>query len=223
MNKVILACLLVLAPALVIRAQPSPPAVIFPSDNISWTVDISSHETGQPETKDATARPKRMKIEAKRTGDVSCYRTTWSNQRITEDWLTKDVIFWQDVISGRISVVPKGGSILEYQAYDQSRFDWVAKSEAVSERENFKGKTCIHVRRLIEEIQIPDEKPRPPSYLQAWIDAQTHMPVAFDDRQDLYTYTFHPPFTEPLALPQQYQDELARYIKARTAPKRLGY
>ena len=88
MSKAILGFLLVVAPAAFLRAQALlPPDVVIPAA-ATWTVDITYRETWQSDNRKTSTRPKRVKIEAMRTGDVSRYHTTWSNGKTTEDWTT---------------------------------------------------------------------------------------------------------------------------------------
>jgi len=220
MTRTTIAFLLSLVPAAFIYAK-NPPAVIFPADNCAWTIEITYHGKTKSEKQGTQAQPRRVKIEAVCARDISHYSTEWSNKRITEDWLTGKFIFLQNETSGELSIVPNDGSIVKYEQFDQSRFDWVPTGEIKNERESYLGRTCIHVRKAMDGPPAPGEKSHV-IYLQAWLDVQTHLPVAFDDGSTVYVYTFHPPPATPLTLPKQCLDAHAAYEQARIAPVRLG-
>lgn len=201
-----------------LRAQTNQPTVAFPTGNAAWTVNITYHDKGTG----SSTQPNPMTVEAVRADEIIHYHTIWTNNRSTDDWLTKDFIFFQDVNTGHISPMQKGGSVFEYYGYDNARFDWVNSGEVVSPRESYQGKICLHVRKGRREEPNTDARSQSSPIMQAWIDSQTHLPVAFDDGHALYAYTFLPAPKDPLVLPQSYQDLKDRFTKARSEPKVLG-
>jgi len=223
MNKALFAFLVSLVPAALLHAQTlSPPEVVIPAE-AAWTVDITYHDTAKADTGKAPTQPKRVRIEAARTGDVSRYRTTWSNGRITEDWTTEKFVLCQDASTGKIAVFLIGGSIASYDAFDQSVFNWMQAGGEKISRDTYLGKACIHVIKALGSAPASDGGAPALFSQQAWVDEKTHMPVAYNDMQALYAFTFQSPPTAPLVPPQQYQAVMDDFVKARTVPKRLGY
>ena len=208
MNKYTALVLFAMASHVLLRAETlAAPDVIIPP-YAAWTVDITYRDTGQTPSAKTPAQPKRTRIEATRTGDITRYYTTWTNGRTTEDWTTSLFVFWQNETSGQAVIVRQDDPAAHYSPVDQSCFGWMHSGQFKIDREGYQGKDCIHVRS---------------DNTQAWVETKTQLPVAFDDSAALYYFSFQKPPTAPLSLPPKYQALLDRYISSRTAPKRAGY
>jgi hypothetical protein len=104
-------------------------------------------------------------------------------------------------------------------------FSWV-NDLAYDSKGSYNGKIC-----MIYKTSMPLEN-SPPKFITgvdppslphvAWIDEKTALPVALDNGDALYVFTFHPPPQTPLTLPERFQEELTRAQNSVPNPKYLG-
>jgi hypothetical protein len=185
--------------------------VAFPTGNASWIVmsEVSGSTKGVP-------TPNVEKAEVTQVNDVKKIELTWSDGKTTEKWTIPrlPVEFEQDPRDGRVSSFQNGGmhQILTkfFQSYDSFAFDWVSPT-TLQEKEpvTYKGKQCFH---YLSTATAPDSGIS--FKREAWIDATTSLPVAYDNGAFLSTYTFAPkPPTGPLEFPPAFKTSI-HYYKA---------
>lgn len=202
MNKSIVFILVILiAPFVQVRAEAGPPSVSFPTGDAAWNIDYTYHNQA------SATQVNPVRIEVVRTGEISHYHITWSNQKTTDDWLNAKYGITTNPNSGVTLCSPRGGEFgLKYPARDQSTFSWVSTSQLVGPT-TYEGISCLQVKK---------------GSMQAWIDETTHRPVAMDDGSAISVYTFPPPPIPKAVMPKEYQDYLVRYEQALAPPQAWG-
>ncbi|OJV23489.1 MAG: hypothetical protein BGO12_22075 [Verrucomicrobia bacterium 61-8] len=198
-----------------LRAQDS--QMNFPKGNATWKVDISyPDERGH---RGDIVRP--VRIDVTRSGDVACYQVTWSDRAVTRDWVTRDYVFVQDRTTGRTVLQDRARGGFTYRFLDESAFGWIKPQNLVVETLKYRETECRHFR---SSISLPALAGASPEVLecQAWIEKETGVPVAFEDGNALYTYSFGKSAAAALLLPEACRGEQAAFERALQAPKRLG-
>ncbi len=208
-------------------ALPDPPLVNFPNGDAAWTMEMTSRARTIADlgaTTEPSPSAKQSKIEVIRTGNLARYRITSPNKQITEYWLTENYGFFEDAASHTIHIDRNRSAGVRFDRQDGSRFGWIKPYHLVGP-ENYLGKPCLHYNSEM----VPDKQagpaaasPQAPGNLQAWIDKTTLLPVAYDDGQALYVYTFQAPPAAPLTLPDRCKQKLSNFEKALAMPSRIG-
>jgi len=228
MNKVrLLFVLAVFAASPFVHA--ADPLVKFPQGDASWTITFSY----PGEKKEEPLPPGTMRVtkaEITRQGGVRRDRIWWSNAKTTEIWLLESarVRIYENPDNGGISVVPFNDSTMTSfipRDFDESLFTWIAPQYR-QDSEKRDGKEClVYAGNIARIFAVPGltDKPRtlPATPHKAWIDAETKLPVAFDNSFTLQQFLFSPIPSEPLVMPERYQAELNRYLSDNAPSKRL--
>jgi hypothetical protein len=175
------------------------------------------------------------KVEIVRKGDIRRNRITWSNGTTSERWsldsLKASIV--QDERNGGIFIVPEGDPVLGRATavgLDASAFDWITpamlqEKAAVSSA----GKTCFLYKGMMPVSTVNQDGNTQaftllhlsPVPAEAWIEAETLLPVALRHSDTHYAFTFQPAPAEPLVLPSRFQNIVDRYQLHLTPPRRL--
>ena len=191
------------SPTPFISETPSPPWVAAPPDKAQWKITLRHPKTevdteGNPAIK---AQRQLQEIRAVKVGKVKRDILAYSDGFKEENWyVDKFLLMPVQPGSSEIMICSNEGS------GSQETFDpinsvgfagvgWIKGADFHS-TEPFLNVKCDHYVRD----------------LQAWIDAKTKLPVAYQYRGTLYVYTFEPPPVS-LSLPPAYQRVYDAYQK----------
>jgi hypothetical protein len=183
--------------------------VSFPTGDASWTVNVnaSGSSKGAPTTYV-------QKAQVTQLNNVKRIELTWSDGKTTEKWSVPKlpVEFEEDPRDGRVNTF-SNGSMHEnltkfFLTYDSFAFDWVNDSTLKEKSPiSYQGKQCYHFlsSATAQDSGISFKR-------EAWIDATTLLPVAFDNGVSLSTYTFSPrPPVGPLEFPPAFKTAIHYY------------
>lgn len=191
--------------------------VQFPSGDAAWTVEISykdsqpgwSNDAATVNDGPASAGPPFMqKVEIARAGDRLRYQITWTTRRKSEAWLFSNVTLMEDVYSNEVLTFDGELGLRAIRKLDRTLFNWT--DNRYPELVDYKGKKCFYYRDP-NTSGGPTGETHGTESTQAWIDADTLRPVAFEDDQATYSFTFHSSPPGPLSLPAKFQREYERY------------
>lgn len=185
--------------------------VQFPKGPAGWTVDVT------PSSNPKRAVPIGVQVSQMEVSQDAQKRRTqakMSNGRTDERWSISatNMILIQDP-NGNVFDVPNGEADgIDYGLpYSESAFSWVTPSTLVEKDPiSYQGRQCFHYKGTVRKIAYGAPVL---IHVEAWIDAKTQLPVAFDDGTWLATYSFHPPPYAPLTIPPNFQktfDRLSR-------------
>lgn len=188
------------------QESPTAPYVNTPGKLARWQVQFRSLNAN-PEPESAQQEQTQLSPEVKevlfsRTGDLTRVQTRWSNGGVTESWLAQGYAMELPPGYPLILVTPPGvsrGRLMNSDGYYPG-LDWLDLKyfRAVIQVD---GKPCFHYHH-------PDLE------LDAWIDVQTNLPVAAQDRDYRYRYTFLAPPEPGQTLPEPFQAALRDYKQA---------
>lgn len=226
---VVLGSVAALVGASVASAQDSTEAPLtFPSGNASWTVVAQYRPMPSPSVPQATPTPDRKgvhdsapspapvaaevtirKIEVTQTGNLCRSVVTYTNGKTTEVWWIKSppwMLFERSEHPG--IMVLTNPSLMAGFRPDASLFTWVNSKSFIKDM-SVQGQICGYYSQI---LPLEDQPPgiEIPVLHQAWLDSRTGLPVALDTTRALYLFTFNPPPTTPLTLPDRFRAELTR-------------
>jgi len=212
--------------------------VQFPSGNASWTVRVKYHsQSGSPAptVTPASAPPGTpvsfptpavqvviSKVDVTQTGNLCRSIVTWSDAKVTESWWLKSppwVLF--DRQNPPDIIVMTDARFLSDFRPDASMFSWL-DSQSFTDKKSFQGKPCDYYQKVFPPFLHPPGVEPIPVLHEAWVDAKTGLPAAVDNSVALYVFTFNPPPSDPLTLPERFQKELERVQDSIPNPKYLG-
>ncbi len=210
----------------------------FPKGDASWKVTIrpatdtekkrarnrEEEEAGTHGRPDDAALNLKA-IEVTRTGPLTRSRLVWSNGKSSEVWqIAKPTVLLIESPDGSsidIDMLMIGTDSL---MPDERLFRWIS-GKNMTGMKKFEGRECMQFSDLL----LP---PGPPSLtaagapsrvlFQAWIDAETRLPVGMRDSNTLYVFKFSEPPDAPLELPSRFQKELTRAMNSVPKPTYLG-
>ena len=196
--------------------------VTFPTEDASWTVDITNHPSAASASAPGTAKngpppayPTHVAVTQK--GKLKRIQITWSDGKKTERWVISGlpVTFNEDPRNGQVRPIQNGSfheklSNLSF-SYDTFAFNWItADSLQGKDPVSYQGKQCFHYLGTAG-IAMDDFRDSQ-SKREAWIDSKTGLPVALDTGDAISTYTFSDkPPTDPLVPPPAFAKEFIYY------------
>jgi hypothetical protein len=202
--------------------------VQLPSGNSALTVDITYQDAdGTSAAAAPRGAPRPVKAVITTVNDVRCTQITWSNGKTTSRWglRSRRLTVTDSPTNNSIYVISNADPILlDYGRvpYDLSDFAWIAPGTLASpDPIDYREKSCFHYKGVvsipISRKLMADEK------VEAWIDKTSLLPVALQEGNILYAYTFlPPPPPAPLVMPPDFQAALNRVIAASTPPRVIG-
>jgi hypothetical protein len=153
---------------------------------------------------------------------------TWSDTKKSEVWWLKSppwaMLDNLDGSGDKVALTTMPQALPLYRV-DATMFAWVS-DQTYGGKVSYNGKTCLVYQKL-----LPPDNSAPaflskvaPTPLQhtAWIDEKTALPVALDNGNSLFLFTFNPPPTAPLTLPDRFQQKLTNVLNSIPHPKYLG-
>jgi len=221
-------------------AMAQQPAVQFPTGYAAWTVDVTTHNPAPrpPAAPSASSGPGNLptpppvqhelkKMEITQTDNLYRSVLIWSDGQRTEVWSLKSppwTLMDNPEGSGGIflTALPH---LLPFPRPDAMMFSWV-NDRTYDSNGPYHGKMCMIYRKSMPLENRPPKsitgiEPTPMPHM-AWIDEKTALPVALDNGESLYVFTFQPPPKTPLTLPARFQEELTRAQNSIPNPKYLG-
>ncbi|MFA7344200.1 MAG: hypothetical protein WC003_07860 [Terrimicrobiaceae bacterium] len=224
MNKLFhLPCALVaaiwLVPQCAAETPPTTHEVHFPKGDAAWSVAFenqaapASKPTGgaAPET----IPTRTVKVDIVRQGNLRRDVVTLSDGSTRGIWWIRNPPVALFDNGPRISTAM--ASSMAQQRYDESSFDWVG-ANAFAGMKPCKGKPCQYY-----EMEVVDEMDGTKHTRRAWIDPETHQPVALDDSFIKVTFAFQDAApTEPLRMPDNFLDKYKRVQAFYAPPRRAG-
>ena len=208
-------------------------AVQFPTGDASWTVEVISRAPRPPVPPQVGLPPGQQNIQCElkkmdvtQTKDLTRTELIWSDGKKTEVWwLTSTPLMLTERTDGSGVESDSLTFLSSHLRPDARMFSWVTSQTYVA-KSSYKGKACL----LYEKKMEPDN--RAPSFItkmepelalrRAWIDGNTLLPVALDNGEVVYLFTFQPAPEGPLTLPERFQKELKRMQDSTPNPKYLG-
>ncbi len=197
---------------------PTAAAVEFPAGPAKWTVTVTpSHAADAPVP--PVTRPMLSRLEVSQDEQAQVAIATWSSgttqQRI---FLRKSHQILVQEPDGNVLAVPEAGSRgREFNpGFDKTAFTWVKPSALVEPKPiTYQGKLCLHYKATIPVPKGDDAVPgqaEASMTVEAWIDPQTGLPVAYDDGTSHADYTFLPPPYPPVVIPVEFQRAYERRV-----------
>lgn len=199
-------CLGVLSSRLSVHAQdaanyppPKPPLVAAVPENAEWTITVEYPK----EAKLAPDAPKHhdwrpVEVRTTKVGKTKRDLITTRDGVKQENWYVDAMIFWTNG-QGEVSVTDlraaEGSDPMEDSPSVPTGFPGVGwlKLDNYVDVVMFEKRPCYHYVR--------DEA-------EAWIDAETKLPVAYRRGKILYRFSFNPSPVGPLVMPPAYQTAL---------------
>ncbi|MEI8340807.1 MAG: hypothetical protein WCH43_04615, partial [Verrucomicrobiota bacterium] len=203
------------------------PLVNFPQDDAAWTVEVSYPGIS---TSNQPRIPRIQKVEIVRKNNIRRNRITWSNGLTTETWQLDSlgVQVFEDPNNHGVYVISKNDAITTFLIsvnFDASSFAWINES-AFKGFTTYSGKKCRQYLAFVPRRQFPGTSAPPPTPLapvenKALIDETTLLPVTLDDTLTFCRFTFLPPPSEPIVMPEKLLQQLKQYQEATTPLRRL--
>ena len=196
------------------------PEIVFPAGNTACTVSVAWHavpasEDAPPST-DSTGAPPPVvkKIEILRVNNLQYMEAQWTSGRTTRAWDSAE--------SNLTFVQETGGKVMPFRGRntlpaparldrDPSWFDWMAPAN-LKGVVTYQGAQCNH---YYQEVTVDVGNGVIETHiLQAWVDQETKVPIAYDDSTALYVFQFRPvPPDTVLTLPVDVQASLTDFRK----------
>ena len=218
---------------LLVFSASAAPLVVLPTGDLSCSVEVSKKQSSGSSQQTASASsgggaPSMKHVDITRVGNLRRDIITWSDGNTTETWRVPDLgvslveVFYpaRCIYDVRAGSVMGGLFLRRVLDLDPASVDWITSSSLVG-KEDRNGKPTIHYRGT---VLIPSGSPGIApyhSFYEAWVDAQTLVPVAFDDGDNIYELTFNAPPTNPLVLPERFRKDLHQYQSAHALARHL--
>jgi hypothetical protein len=178
---------------------PKPPFVAPVPENAEWTINVEYPKEPKP-SPDAPKRNDWRYVEVKTTkvGKVKRDLITSRDGVKQEHWFVDSMLFRTDSL-GEVSV----SDLRAAEAADPDE-------EIPSVPSGFPGVGWLKLDNYVDIVTFEKR----PSYhflkgeAEAWVDAETKLPVAYRRGNVLYRFTFGPRPTGPLVMPPAYQTAL---------------
>jgi hypothetical protein len=219
-------CLLFLISTVAIGRGMEGPLAIIPEGNVSCHVVVTSRafqnhkaKDGKPDLATITRLPILTEIQITRVGSLIRYQLTWTGDRQTEAWMDakSDYLVQRHPRTGKLLVLPGNTLPIPLLAdLKPEAVSWIQPGDLTEGDSRLDNKKCQHYQRT---IPLPDDGE---ALYQAWIDAKTRLPLALDDSNALYKFTFETTApVGPLVMPDDYRRAINQYREALQPPKRL--
>jgi hypothetical protein len=186
--------------------------VNFPARDAAWTVEVK--KTGAESDAPATDGPEIRQIEAVLKKGLRRDIVRWADGGTTQYWWPKApavVLFQPKPSSPVLSILP---SQLGPRRLDASNFTWVNAS--TYQKETKVGDRPA--RQYVIEVPFYDGKKR----YTAEIDAETGLPLTWNDGTITARFSFSEPPDEPLEMPENFRAALKRIAEIEAPAKPLG-
>jgi hypothetical protein len=191
----------------------------------SWEISLDyAASPDQPE--EDRSRP--VRIVVTRTDDLIREEVFWSDDKKTQKWIYKKLLqVFEENTSGRLFRIPSTTLADDFSDYSQGDFTelaWIGKSnfQGITEVDGracflFRSAPGTVMRHQEEELNagMPAELQGPKgnrNELSAAIDAETLLPVWFDNGTAKKTYRILPAPTSALKMPQEFAAEFDRWL-----------
>lgn len=185
--------------------RPTPPLVAAPAEYAHWRI------TAAPAKHPASATPLAPKtelqeIEVRKGPSTACMIQRWSNGKSSEAWIAEGYHLSRypalpDIYVTALALRPAGlnDGMADFHAVFPG-FVWLDE-KFFAGTEKKEGRTCHHY--------VDGENAR-----EAWIDAESRLPVAFRRENTIFVYSFLPRPSQPPTLPDPFLRELIRHKSA---------
>lgn len=174
----------------------------------SWTVKLR-YADFDPDKAEGDVRPLSVNVMA--TGGVRRYVISWSDKRSSEVWQTAQGTFQERTDSGAVDILPRGVIPDLSTPVDEALFTWITP-QLVPTESDFRGRKALlfskGAEEKLDEAASPSLAIQALNNRQAWIDAETSLPLAYSNQQVTCEFTFHEPPPAPLELPARFQRAL---------------
>jgi len=193
--------------------------VRFPKGPASWRVKIVPSEMKKKdkaapsrlaEVPSSTPLPTLVTVD--QDGEMRVSKVRWSNGRTRSTWsIPKMRLFMTEDPNGKTVIISKSG--LFQLPFSFKEFDWVSmKNRVESKPVEYDGVMCYHHKGETYSSDIVTNETVKTFEVEAWIDAQTGLPVALDNGLLLGKFEFAP-MEGTLEMPPKFQTKL-RYFKS---------
>jgi len=219
--------------------------LIFPKMPAAWKVNVKPAKEKKedvPEMDDAafhgqTSEPEWVlsSIEVLISEELSSSKLKFSNGKTSEIWWLKDpeMMLAENPRNNEIEIdtFPVNSGLL---MPGESLFRWVGAKSYKGQRK-YRGRLCNYYKDSLiapgqepgfilkqqEEQGTGKVQPRATAEREAWVDAETGLPVALNDSVNLYEFEFSPP-PENVTLPPKFQAAVREALAKQPKPEYLG-
>ena len=176
-----------------------------------WTIDYTyvneskaTGSTGAPPQPGPGSPQQIERVEYTLTGRTAHVTTTLFNGENSEFYVFKDYKLLEDPSSHEIMVFDIGAmaSPMDMFREDYPGFYGLSPSDYVNTEKNL-GQVCLHLKK---------------ENLEAWLGAESGMPVAYKFGDQTGRYTFLPTPTDVMDLPKEYRQFLNSHFKKGPPP-----
>jgi len=199
---------------------PRSPLVAAPPENGAWVINIRSNKPkGEENGADASPVPKRrrtanmVRVESTKLGQLKRDELTLADGSKSQYWYVDGSIFLAQYANGKIGSASIGS-------------DWDITS--LSTPFAFAGCSWIDLKnydRVVLFDKIPayhyKKQTEEGATLEAWIDVKTNRPLAFNNGNQIYVFSFDSGTPLPLVLPLGLQQEKESMQKEASRRKQL--
>jgi hypothetical protein len=230
-NKILLFVLLFCAAGTACFGQdqsgdiPAGNPVQFPTGNAQWTIDVT-YKASPPAPgatpKPTTASGRVKKIEVTQSDTIERTVVTLDTGKKSENWFhipTQILITTNTPSGGPVCFSSRESEMIKSFAtgFEPADFQWLNKEHFVAFI-SYKGQSCLHYRVDIEPTS-PDRREAGGIFgiYEAWVDKDTHLPIALSKASVTGIYTFAKSAPEPLTMPPAIASALAFF----TTPPRM--
>jgi len=206
---------------------PQPPYVNNAPAYAAWNIAFSTKQTNPAPRTLKAVRVNKMNKDFQEI-------KYWSDGSTSEQWQVQGVILIKEpyspgiyVISSEEILLPSNRDLCYRSSSDFPELNWLSANTYAGVK-NFQGKTCYWFQTdaksstdstsaaPIRNTPIADGKPSQ----QAWVDAKTLLPVAFDEGGMLRVYSFESATSQQAELPPHFAEALKDYQKQAMEPLR---
>lgn len=198
----------------------------FPTGSAAWTVDIVPHPDGRPP---AALTPAGPDFDIKSIGitqidGIIRSSILWGNGKTSVRWSfgQNGMMILTETYNGEPTLL--AGQDIQFGGqftvgFDASCFSWL-KPNLLTGKVSFLKKKCLHyegtimVHRSESTAYGVTSGSEVPYFVEAWIEEETLLPVAFYDGNRLGVYTFHAPPTGGFNLPPAIKKAIDHYVAA---------
>lgn len=192
--------------------------VRFPTGNQSWTVDVryTTPAPAQPAPaesdpqKSPAVPPRPTRFECTSYGGTEHYRITWSNRQTTDVWKQQGIALATDPASGKIGLSNDTLVSGLINSLDASLFSWISGTGTET---TFEKRKALFYEKAARSGS-PGESLDTDAWRrrQAWIDQETLLPLAYDNGQATFLFSYESAPPGPLSMPADFARLHARIL-----------
>ena len=218
--------LLAFAAALSLHAASAENLIQFPAGAAAWTVDIVPYSTGRPPAALTPTGPDFdiQRIDITQIDGITRSNILWGNGKTSVRWSfgQNGMMILTETYNGEPTLL--AGADIRFGGqftvgFDASCFTWL-KPDLLTGKVLFQKKKCLHyegtimVHRSESVAYGTTNGSEVPYHVEAWIEEETLLPVAFYDGNKLGVYTFREPPTGSFNLPPAIKKAIDHYVAA---------